>query len=122
MIRCHSSRSWRCSPGALWPSVWRGERPRGVGAVNDGLHPTLKVLAIASSGSLGGAELSLAEFLLWRPPRVQVEALLVGDGPLRERLTEQGVSTRVLRGHEGRPTARGLARFTRSLLRVLREA
>jgi glycosyltransferase involved in cell wall biosynthesis len=90
--------------------------------LNEGLPPTLKVLAIASSGSLGGAELSLAEFVLRRPPHAQVEALLLGDGPLRERLTEQGVSTRVLRGYEGRPTARGLARFTRSLLRVLREA
>jgi hypothetical protein len=86
------------------------------------LPPSLKVLAVSSSGSLGGAELSLAEFVLRRPPHVRVEALLVGDGPLRDRLTEQGIRARALRGYEGRPTLAGLVRFTRSLSKIMREA
>jgi glycosyltransferase involved in cell wall biosynthesis len=90
--------------------------------MNEGSHPALRVLAVASSGSLGGAELSLAEFLLRRPAHVRAEALLVGDGPLRDRLAAQGVPTRALPEYDGRPTPIGLARFTRSLSKLLGDA
>jgi glycosyltransferase involved in cell wall biosynthesis len=79
----------------------------------------VKVLAIASSGTLGGAELSLAEFLAHRPGEVDAVALLVGDGPLRERLEQQGVPTWVARGYEQRPSIPELVRFSRSLTRLI---
>ena len=78
----------------------------------------MKVLVIASYGVLGGAELALSEFLLHRPADVEVQALLVEDGPLRERLLERGVPTWTGSDFAGRPTPRALARFTRSLLRL----
>jgi glycosyltransferase involved in cell wall biosynthesis len=79
----------------------------------------MKVLAIASSGMLGGAELSLAEFLAHRPGDVDAVALLVADGPLRERLEQQGVPAWVARGYEQRPGIGELVRFSRSLGRLL---
>lgn len=81
----------------------------------------MKVMAIASSGGLGGAELSLAEFLRQRPPDVQAVVVLVEDGPLRGRMEQQGLAPRVAKGYEGRPTPAQLARFTRSLLGLLAE-
>jgi glycosyltransferase involved in cell wall biosynthesis len=75
----------------------------------------MKVLAIASSGGLGGAELSLIEFLRQRPPHVEVSALIIGDGPLRARLQREGVPVDVATGYAGRPTPAQLMRFTRWL-------
>ncbi len=81
----------------------------------------MKVLAVSSYGFLGGGELSMAEFIASRPAGVEVEALLVEDGPLREHLLARGIACRVAHGHRGRPSPVGLARFTRSLRRLLRE-
>jgi glycosyltransferase involved in cell wall biosynthesis len=50
---------------------------------------------------------------------VNATALLLDDGPLRGRLLEQGVDTWVAHGYKGRPTAARMARFTRSLLRLI---
>ncbi len=79
----------------------------------------MRVLAISSYGVLGGAELSLAEFLAHRPASVEAAALLVEDGPLRACLAQRGVPTWVADGYRGRPTPVRLARFTRSLLGLL---
>jgi glycosyltransferase involved in cell wall biosynthesis len=79
----------------------------------------LRVLAITSTGTLGGAELALAEFLRRRPPAVEVSCLLVEDGPLRARLAQLGVPTWVASGFEGRPGLREVVRFTRSLRDLL---
>jgi glycosyltransferase involved in cell wall biosynthesis len=79
----------------------------------------MKVLAISSYGVLGGAELSLAEFLVHRPAGIEAVALLVEDGPLRAHLAQRGVSTWAADGYDGRPTPIQLARFTRSLLTLL---
>ncbi len=81
----------------------------------------MRVLAVASSGRLRGAELSLAEYLRHRPAEVQALALVMGEGALHERLSELGVSSRTASGYETRPSARQLARFTRSLLRLIEE-
>jgi glycosyltransferase involved in cell wall biosynthesis len=79
----------------------------------------MKVLAISSSGALGGGELSLAEFLSHRPAGVEAVALLVEDGPLRAHLLERGIPTWAAQRYDGRPTPVELARFTRSLLALL---
>jgi glycosyltransferase involved in cell wall biosynthesis len=84
-----------------------------------GSHAAMKVLAIASSGGLGGAELSLIDFLRQRPPHVDVSVLIIGDGPLHARLQREGVPAHVAAGYEGRPTPAQLMRFTRSLRRRL---
>jgi glycosyltransferase involved in cell wall biosynthesis len=78
------------------------------------------VLAVSSDGVLGGGELSLAEFLLRRPADVEATALLVEDGPLREHLVKLGVPTWAAQGYDGRPSPARLARFTRTLLGLLR--
>lgn len=75
----------------------------------------MKVLVVSSYGVLGGGELSLAEFLVHRPPWVEATALLIEDGPLRAHLADRGIPTWVASGHGGRPTPAELARFTRSL-------
>jgi glycosyltransferase involved in cell wall biosynthesis len=82
----------------------------------------MRVLAIASSGRLGGAELSLTEFLRHRPADVQAFALVLGDGGLGRRLQELDVPAWIARDYDGRPTVRQAGRFTRSLLQVLEQA
>jgi glycosyltransferase involved in cell wall biosynthesis len=79
------------------------------------------VLVIASSGRLRGAELSLAEFLRHRPADIQADALVMGEGGLHRRLEELGVPVWTARGYEERPSARRVARFTRSLVALLAE-
>ncbi len=82
----------------------------------------MKVLAISSYGALGGGELSLAKFVSHRPAGIEVSTLLVEDGPLRPYLLERGVPTSAASGYDGRPTSVGMARFTRSLRRLLEQA
>ena len=83
----------------------------------------MKVLAISSYGVLGGAELALGEFVAHRPAGVEVEVLLVEDGPLRGRLSERAVPTWVAKGDlTGRPSASTLVRFSRGLLHLLEDA
>jgi glycosyltransferase involved in cell wall biosynthesis len=79
----------------------------------------MKVLAVSSYGALGGAELSLAEFLVHRPPDVEAVALLVEDGPLRAHLARLGVPAWAAHGYDGRPSPTQLGRFTRSLRDLL---
>ncbi len=79
----------------------------------------MKVLVISSYGVLGGAELALGEFLSHRPADVEVQTLLVEDGPLRARLSERGVPTWTAGGMVGRPGPSELVRFSRSLMRLL---
>jgi hypothetical protein len=79
----------------------------------------MKVLAIAPTGELGGAELALIEFLRQRPPDLDVSVLVIGDGPLHARLRRLGVPAQVAKGYAGRPTPAQLVRFTRSLARLL---
>ena len=80
----------------------------------------MRVLAVSSYGALGGGELSLAEFVVHRPAGVEVRALLVEDGPLREHLLRRDISVWAARGYDGRPSPSDLARFTRSLGVLLR--
>lgn len=80
----------------------------------------MKVLAVSSYGVLAGAELSLCEFLKHRPADVDVVALLVEDGPLRARLEGLGVPAWAAARYDGRPSPARSARFTRSLLSLLR--
>jgi glycosyltransferase involved in cell wall biosynthesis len=81
----------------------------------------MRVLIVASSGQLRGAELSIAEFLRHRPADVEALAVVMGEGALHRRLHEVGVSSRVARGYEERPTPGRAASFTRSLLRLLEQ-
>jgi glycosyltransferase involved in cell wall biosynthesis len=80
----------------------------------------VRVLAISSYGVLGGAELSLSTFVEHRPAGIAVEALVLEDGPLAGRLADLGIDTQVPPGLSGRPDLTRLARFTRSLDRLLR--
>jgi len=81
----------------------------------------MKVLVISSYGLLGGAELSMCSFLVHRPDDVEPAVLLVEDGPLRARLAALGMPTWVAAaGYDGRPTPAALARFTRSLIVLLK--
>jgi glycosyltransferase involved in cell wall biosynthesis len=80
----------------------------------------MRVLAISSYGGVGGSELGLAAFLRHRPGDVDAHALLVSDGPLRERLLDVGVPVWIGRGYEGRPDLRAVVRFTRALAPLLR--
>lgn len=79
----------------------------------------VRVLAVSSYGVLGGAELSLAAFADHRPPGIELDALLVADGPLGPYLRKRGIGTWSGSGYEGRPTPAQLARFTRSLAQLL---
>lgn len=79
----------------------------------------MKVLALSSYGGLGGGELALATFVEHRPAGVEVTALLVSDGPLRQALTAQGIPTTAATGFEGRPSPGRVARFTRHLSPLL---
>jgi glycosyltransferase involved in cell wall biosynthesis len=84
---------------------------------------SVKVLAMSSYGRLGGAELALSEFVVHRPADVEVEVLLLEDGPLRARLNQRAVSTWVARRDlAGRPSASTLVRFSGGLLALLRDA
>ena len=82
----------------------------------------MKVLVISSYGVLGGSELALSEFVFHRPADVEVEVLLIEDGPLRARLLRGGVNSWTARGYAGRPKPGALVRFTRSLDGLLRRA
>lgn len=79
----------------------------------------MKVLTVSSYGVLGGAELSLAAFVEHRPAGIEVEALVLEDGPLAGRLADLGIDTQVAAGLTGRPDLPRFARFTRSLDRLL---
>jgi glycosyltransferase involved in cell wall biosynthesis len=79
----------------------------------------MRVLAVSSYGGLGGSELSFAAFLEHRPSEVEARALLVADGGLRQRVAELGIAVAVASGYDGRPTARRLGRFSRSLLALI---
>jgi hypothetical protein len=79
----------------------------------------VKVLAISSYGGVGGSELATVDMIDHRPAGVDVQALLVSGGALERLLT---VPTRVARGFDGRPGPRDAARFSRSLVPLLREA
>ncbi|HUB73646.1 MAG TPA: glycosyltransferase family 4 protein [Solirubrobacteraceae bacterium] len=80
----------------------------------------MRVLAVSSSGRLGGAELALCEILRRRPAEAEVYALVVGEGPLAARMHEIGVPAWVATAHQRRPSPRSLGAFTRSLLELLR--
>ncbi|MCW2967819.1 MAG: epsJ 2 [Solirubrobacteraceae bacterium] len=80
----------------------------------------MRVLAVSSYGVLAGAELSLAEFLAHRPEGIEAAALLVEDGPLRDRLAGLGLDVYAAHGYDGRPDPRRMLRFTRELLPLLR--
>ena len=80
----------------------------------------MKVLALSSYGVLAGAELSMMKFIEHRPAGVEVVAVLVEDGALREHLSSAGIRTWAARGYDGRPGLHGVARFTRELLPLLR--
>ncbi len=80
----------------------------------------MKVLAVASSARLGGAELSLAEFLRHRPPEAEVHVLTLGEGPLCERLSAEGLACASAAGLESRPGVRALAGFARTLGSAIR--
>ena len=79
----------------------------------------MRVLFVAPYGVVGGAELSLFTFLGLAPADVEVRALLVTDGPLRERLAGLGVPAWVASGYDGPPDPRRVGRFTRSLVGLL---
>lgn len=74
---------------------------------------------VSSYGGLGGAELALGAFVAERPGSADVSAVLVSDGPLRERLEKLGVAVAAWSGYDGRPTPGAVARFSRELWRVL---
>jgi len=83
----------------------------------------VRVLAIASAGELGGAELALATFVAHRPADVEVAALIAGAGGLRPELERLGVEAREVPALRGRPTAASGLAFSRLLgqeLRLLR--
>jgi glycosyltransferase involved in cell wall biosynthesis len=81
---------------------------------------SLKLLAIASSGDLGGAELSLITFLEHRPPGVEVTVLVAGRGPLTERLGASGIPTRSAPELAAYSVPRAGMSFGRRLDRLLR--
>jgi glycosyltransferase involved in cell wall biosynthesis len=62
----------------------------------------------------------MCSFLVHRPDDVDPVVLLVEDGPLRARLGALGIQTWVAGGYDGRPRPAALARFTRSLLALLK--
>ena len=80
----------------------------------------MKVLAVSSYPTLGGAELALASFLNHRPADVDAIALVLGSGPLVERLESGGIRTLAAPVDYARPSGRQLAGFTARLRRVLR--
>lgn len=79
----------------------------------------MRVLAVASSAALGGAELALETYLAHRPAEVEMDALVLGDGPLPERLRALGVQAWSAPALGARPTAAGGVAFTRSLSRLV---
>ncbi len=81
----------------------------------------MRVLAVASHAGGGGAELTFAAFLRHRPPNVEAQVMVLGDGPLVRMLAEQGDEPRVATGYDGRPTIARVVRFTRELREAIRE-
>jgi len=82
----------------------------------------MRVLAVASAGALGGAELTLATFLRHRPASVAAQAVVVGDGPLAGLLASERVPAWCARSLSERPTPAQAVRFARALDRVLSAA
>jgi glycosyltransferase involved in cell wall biosynthesis len=80
----------------------------------------MKVLAISSHAGGGGAELTFATFLRYRPEDVETRIVVLGDGPLVRTLTERGERPQVTAGYDGRPTLTRVARFTRELRGIIR--
>jgi glycosyltransferase involved in cell wall biosynthesis len=80
----------------------------------------MKLLAIASSGDLGGAELSLITFLEHRPADVEPTVLVAGDGPLTQRLAARGIPTWSAPDLTDRSVPRAGVSFGRRLERLLR--
>lgn len=80
----------------------------------------MRVLAVSSYGGLGGGEIAFSIFLEHRPADLEVEVLLVTDGPLRDRLERQGLTVRATPGCEGRPSPRMVVDFHRRFDRILR--
>lgn len=82
----------------------------------------LRVLFVASSGELGGAELALATYAAHLPAGVSAGALVLSPGPLAGQLRER-LDRPVATAHfDGRPSARAAVAFTRGLVRHLRVA
>lgn len=79
----------------------------------------MRVLAIASSGELGGAELALLTFLEHRPDDVEPTALVIGRGPLAGRLADGALPTWCAPELSRRPQVSEAVRFSRSLRRLL---
>jgi glycosyltransferase involved in cell wall biosynthesis len=80
----------------------------------------VKVIVIASSGELGGAELSLVTFLDHRPASVDCSAVVLGEGPLVDRLAERGVPAHPFPSLAARPTPRSGFAYARWLQQRLR--
>ena len=79
----------------------------------------MKVLAIASYGRLGGAELAMRNFLAHRPDDVEAAALVIGSGQLAEKLAAIEVPDWQATTQDGRPSPADLAAFARGLSRVI---
>jgi glycosyltransferase involved in cell wall biosynthesis len=79
----------------------------------------VKVLAIASYGRLGGAELAMTEFLAHRPPGVDVAAVVIGSGELAQKLAAADVAAWQAVDLDGKPSPSDLAAFARGLSRVI---
>jgi glycosyltransferase involved in cell wall biosynthesis len=80
----------------------------------------VKILAISPYGVLGGAELALAAFIEHRPTGNDVSALLMDDGPLRQRLNALAVPVKTWPEFNRRPNPRLMLRFTARLAPLLR--
>jgi glycosyltransferase involved in cell wall biosynthesis len=80
----------------------------------------MRLLVIASYGVLGGAELALLSFIGERPPGWETSVLVLGEGELSRRLSVAGIRVWRAPSFHSRPSARDLARFSRSLSALLR--
>lgn len=81
------------------------------------LTPPLRVSVVVPYGLVGGAERWLLR-LLEATDRLRVDAVLLGDGPLRDALATQGIPTSVLPvGRSGLAIAGGAIRLARILRR-----
>jgi glycosyltransferase involved in cell wall biosynthesis len=81
----------------------------------------MRVLFVASSGTLGGAELALETYLAHLPSALEGHALVLGRGPLAGRLAARLRRPVAVAGLVGRPQPRAVAGFTRQLLQLLRD-
>lgn len=82
----------------------------------------MRVLALSSYANLGGAELAQTAFIEHRPPGIEIEALVIGEGPFAAHLAERGIRVRHEPGFDPRPGPAAIARFTRLMWRVLGES